>query len=108
MFLLNQMIMTFKLSAATGSLLLPSQVISGKRITTAELKGTANVSGINLSGTIDATATLIGFIPIGISGDLSGVINNLGVNVSVSENLGYFHKVNLMVRQHPYLYKHKI
>ncbi|EJO35003.1 hypothetical protein ABLT88_06045 [Acinetobacter radioresistens] len=84
-----------KLSAATGSLLLPSQVISGKRITTAELKGTANVSGINLSGTIDATATLIGFIPIGISGDLSGVINNLGVNVSVSENLGYFHKVNL-------------
>lgn len=79
------------LSAASGSLALPSQVISGRRINTANLTGTATVSGINLSGTINA-GTGIG---IPISGDLSGVINNLGVNVAVSENLGYIHKVNL-------------
>ncbi|QSB55075.1 hypothetical protein I6J48_05215 [Acinetobacter calcoaceticus] len=84
------------LSSASGSLFLPSQVISGKRITTANLTGTANVSGINLSGTIsaDAKLDLLG-LTIPLSGNVSGVINNLGVNVAVSEDLGYFHKVNL-------------
>ncbi|MNS63927.1 hypothetical protein D3C72_970370 [compost metagenome] len=79
------------LSSASGSLFLPSQVISGKRITTANLTGTANVSGINLTGTIAADTDLI----ITIAGNLSGTINNLGVNVAVNEDLGYFHKVNL-------------
>lgn len=79
------------LSSASGSLFLPSQVISGKRITTANLTGTANVSGINLSGSIKADTDLI----ITIAGNLSGTINNLGVNVAVNEDLGYFHKVNL-------------
>ena len=79
------------LSSASGSLFLPSQVISGKRITTANLTGTANVSGINLTGTIAADTDLI----ISIAGNLSGTINNLGVNVAVNEDLGYFHKVNL-------------
>ncbi|MGQ1267352.1 hypothetical protein ACT42M_04295 [Acinetobacter baumannii] len=84
------------LSSASGSLFLPSQVISGKRINTANLTGTANVSGINLSGTISADAKLdITGITIPLSGNVSGVINNLGVNVAVSEDLGYFHKVNL-------------
>ncbi|WP_447506195.1 hypothetical protein [Acinetobacter pittii] len=84
------------LSSASGSLFLPSQVISGKRITTANLTGTANVSGINLSGTIsaDAKLDLLG-LTIPLSGNVSGVIDNLGVNVAVSEDLGYFHKVNL-------------
>ncbi|MFI8145657.1 hypothetical protein [Acinetobacter sp. ABJ_C5_2] len=79
------------LSSASGSLSLPSQVISGQRINTANLIGTANVSGINLSGSIKADTDL----GITIAGNLSGVINNLGVNVGVSENLGYIHKVNL-------------
>lgn len=79
------------LSSASGSLFLPSQVISGKRITTANLTGTANVSGINLSGSIKANTDLV----ITIAGNLSGTINNLGVNVGVNEDLGYFHKVNL-------------
>jgi len=79
------------LSAASGSLVLPSQVITGKRITSANLTGTATVSGIGLGGTIKADTDL----GIGVSGNLSGTINNLGVNVSVNEDLGYFHKVNL-------------
>lgn len=79
------------LSSASGSLFLPSQVISGKRINAANLTGTANVSGINLSGSIKADTDLI----ISIAGNLSGTINNLGVNVAVNEDLGYFHKVNL-------------
>jgi len=83
------------LSSASGSLTLPSQVISGKRITTANLTGTANVSGINLSGTISADAKLDLGLTIPLSGNLTGVINNLGVNVAVNEDLGYFHKVNL-------------
>lgn len=83
------------LSSASGSLSLPSQVISGKRITTANLTGTAVVSGINLSGPIQANAQAWGAIPLTISGNLSGTINNLGVNVAVNEDLGYFHKVNL-------------
>ena len=87
------------LSAASGSLALPSQVISGKRITEANLTGSAIVSGIQLGGTVNAQANtvILGFIPltVNISGDLSGAINNLGVNVEVNEDLGYFHKVNL-------------
>lgn len=83
-----------KLSSASGNLILPSQEITGKRITTAELTGTAIVSGIQLSGTIEALARAA-ILDIPISGNLSGTINNLGVNVAVSENLGYFHKVNL-------------
>ncbi|WP_151722800.1 hypothetical protein [Acinetobacter ursingii] len=79
------------LSAASGSLVLPSQVITGKRITSANLTGTATVSGIGLGGTIKADTDL----GIGVSGNLSGTINNLGVNVTVNEDLGYFHKVNL-------------
>lgn len=84
-----------KLSAASGNLALPSQEITGKRITEANLTGTAVVSGIGLSGTVNADAKIYDVIPLSISGNLSGTINNLGVDVTVTENLGYFHKVNL-------------
>lgn len=83
-----------KLSSANGSLNLPSQVIVGSRMTTAYLKGTSIVSGIKQSGTIAADATLLG-LTIPIEGDLDGTINNLGVNVDISEDLGYFHKIKL-------------
>ena len=83
------------LSSASGSLSLPSQVITGKRITTANLTGTAVVSGIQLGGTVNADAKVYGFIPVSISGTLNGTVNNLGVDVAVNEDLGYFHKVNL-------------
>ena len=84
-----------KLSAASGSLALPSQEITGKRITEANLTGTSVVSGIGLSGTVNADAKIYDTIPLSISGNLSGTINNLGVDVTVTENLGYFHKVDL-------------
>lgn len=83
-----------KLSEASGTLSLPSQIIVGSRMKTAYLKGTSVVNGIVQSGTINANASLSG-LTIPISGDLSGTINNLGVNVSIAEDLGYFHKINL-------------
>lgn len=83
-----------KLSEASGTLSLPSQIIVGSRMKTAYLKGTSVVNGIVQSGTINANASLAG-LTIPISGDLSGTINNLGVNVSIAEDLGYFHKINL-------------
>nr|WP_174506581.1 hypothetical protein [Acinetobacter sp. Marseille-Q1620] len=74
-----------------GTLILPEQVITGKRINSAPLTATAVVGGINLSGSVKADTG----IGIPLSGNLSGQVNNLKVNVTIDENLGYFHKANL-------------
>ena len=74
-----------------GNLVLNQQAITGKRISSTILKATANVSNIKLTG--DLTAQVWGFINLGKQAD--GVINNLGVDVTINENLGLFHKANL-------------
>lgn len=74
-----------------GGLILPQQAITGKRISNTILKATANVSGIKLTG--DLTAQVFGFINLQKTAD--GVINNLGVDVTINEDLGLFHKASL-------------
>lgn len=75
----------------TGTLVLPQQTITGKRISVAPLKATATVSGINVSGDIKAMAAGI----LNLDKSVTGSINNLTVNVDISEDLGFFHKANL-------------
>lgn len=75
-----------------GDLVLPQQVITGKRINSAILNATANVRTIDLSGTISATALAI--IPLN-NKSTSGSINNLIVDATINEDLGYFHKASL-------------
>ena len=87
---------------ATGSnilkadLILPEQAITGKRITSAALIANAKVRPLAMSGTIDATATALGFIDIPLSGkQLSGTLENLNVDVAINEDLGFVHKADL-------------
>lgn len=85
---------TLNLGSATGSLAMTPQVITGKRITSATLKATASVSGVDITGSLNATASLLG-IPIPISGNVTGTVNNLNVDVTINQGLGYFHAAQL-------------
>ena len=74
-----------------ASLTLPSQVVSGRRMTNALLTAYTTVNGIDITGNLSANTGL----GIPLSGDVTGVLNNLKVNVSIDEDLGLVHKVNL-------------
>ncbi|MFK0630017.1 hypothetical protein Q4012_11855 [Acinetobacter nosocomialis] len=82
------------LGSGTGTLSMGQQVITGKRINTANLNATARVGGIAVTGTLDATASVLG-LPVAISGNVTGTVNNLDVNVAIKQSLGYFHAAQL-------------
>lgn len=82
------------LGAGTGTLSMGQQIITGKRINTANLNATARVGGISVTGTLDATASVLG-LPVAISGNVTGTVNNLDVNVAIKQSLGYFHAAQL-------------
>lgn len=82
------------LGAGAGTLSMAQQVITGKRITMANLNATAKVNGLSITGTLDATASLLG-APLPISGNVTGTVNNLDVNVAINQSLGYFHAAQL-------------
>lgn len=75
-----------------GDLVLPTQTISGRRISSAPLTAIATVRDIDLSGTLSANAG--GLIDLN-NKTTTGTLKNLIVDVALSENLGMFHKANL-------------
>jgi len=82
------------LGVGSGTLSMGQQIITGKRINTANLNATAKVGGLAITGTLDATASVLG-IPIPISGNVTGSVDNLDVNVAIKQSLGYFHAAQL-------------
>ncbi|WP_336033283.1 hypothetical protein [Acinetobacter bereziniae] len=74
-----------------GDLVLGQQAITGKRISSAPLKATANVRDIDLSGNI--VARVLSFLDL--NKETFGTIQNLKVDVDINEDLGYFHKASL-------------
>lgn len=74
-----------------GDLILPQQVITGSRISSAYLQATAKVRDIDLTGNIVANTLGV----INLDKETQGTIKNLTVDVGINENLGYFHKVGL-------------
>lgn len=74
-----------------GDLSLLEQEITGKRINSATLKASALVRDIDLSGNIIARALGV----INLDKETSGTIQNLNVDVTINEDLGYFHKASL-------------
>ncbi|WP_151822266.1 hypothetical protein [Acinetobacter oleivorans] len=82
------------LGVGTGTLSMGEQIITGKRINTANLNATAKVGGLAITGTLDATASVLG-LPIPISGNVTGSVDNLDVNVAIKQSLGYFHAAQL-------------
>lgn len=75
-----------------GDLVLNEQVITGRRINSALLSASANVREIDLSGIISAQT--LGFINLRNKNTM-GSIENLKVDVTINEDLGYFHKAIL-------------
>ncbi|WP_410568382.1 hypothetical protein [Acinetobacter sp. H1(2024)] len=82
------------LGVGTGTLSMGQQIITGKRINTANLNATARVGGLAITGTLDATASVLG-APLPISGNVTGSVDNLDVNVAIKQSLGYFHAAQL-------------
>ncbi|MFW1947616.1 hypothetical protein ACG907_06865 [Acinetobacter bereziniae] len=73
-----------------GDLVLLEQPITGKRINSAQLTASAKVREIDLTGNI--VANVIG---LNLNKETYGTIQNLTVDVSINEDLGYFHKASL-------------
>ena len=86
---------SLNLASGTGLLNIKAQTISGSRMSSVNLAGTASINNIALTGKISADAKLWGFLPIPLSGDLTGTMSNLNVGVTVSESLGFIHKLEL-------------
>lgn len=73
-------------------------VISGTRLTSANLTGTAPVPTIGFSGQMASTAflgpfPLIGYVPISLNNPVDGIITNLTADVVISEKLGFVHRI---------------
>lgn len=86
---------SLNLAEGNGTLNIKGQTISGRRMSNVNLIGTAKIDNIALSGKISANAKLWGLLPIPLSGDITGNVSNLNVDVKVSENLGFIHKLPL-------------
>ncbi|WP_254433817.1 hypothetical protein [Acinetobacter sp. Marseille-Q1618] len=86
---------SLNLAEGSGTLKINGQTISGRRMSNVNLMGTAKIDNIALSGNISASAKLWGLLPIPLSGNVSGNVSNLNVDVEVSENLGFIHKLPL-------------
>lgn len=86
---------SLNLAEGSGTLKINGQTISGRRMSNVNLTGVAKIDNIALSGNISASAKLWGLLPIPLSGNVSGNVSNLNVDVKVSENLGFIHKLPL-------------
>jgi hypothetical protein len=77
--------------SGTTTINLPTQSISGSRISSKDLTASAIINGLSLSGPISANTG----IGIPLSGQAAGTLNNLNVDVTIHENLGLVHSANL-------------
>lgn len=80
------------LTSATAALTTDESVVSGNRLTSAHLNGSADISAINFSGTL-AASVLSGLVTL--NKNVTGSITGLKAAVTVDENLGYIHAINL-------------
>ncbi len=80
------------LTSATAALTTDESVVSGNRLTSAHLTGSADISAINFSGTL-AASVLSGLVTL--NKNVTGSITGLKAAVTVDENLGYIHAINL-------------
>ncbi|MFW1766489.1 hypothetical protein ACG9X2_13620 [Acinetobacter bereziniae] len=86
---------SLNLGEGSGKLYIKGQTISGNRMTSVNLTGTAVIDNIPLGGKINAEAKLWGALPIPLGGTVNGNISNLNVSVNVDQSLGLIHKLKL-------------
>ena len=80
------------LSSATAALTTDEAIVSGNRVTTANLTGSADISPINFAGSL-AASVLSGLVTL--NKNVTGSISGLKAAVTVDENLGYIHAINV-------------
>lgn len=80
------------LSSSNANVSVPSTVISGKRMTSAPLVGSANIGALNFAGTMAANVNIIG-LTLELEKEVTGSINGLTATVPIQQDLGYIHKI---------------
>ena len=81
---------TFNLKEADANLKIKGQVISGTRMSTVKLSGSADIAPLGFEGPL--VARVVG-IPLTVNA--TGTIEGLKADITVDENLGFIHKLKL-------------
>lgn len=82
------------LSSATAPLTTDPFILSGNRQTSAQLTGKANVGQIDFAGELKASVPVLLF-NLNLTKQITGNITGLTADVTVDEDLGFIHKINV-------------
>lgn len=87
-----------QLRSAVASFVTDPAVVNGKRLSSVQLTGKADIAPITFEcatsqGCMKANVTVLGFIPIGITTAVVGKLSNLKANVNVNQSLGLIHNI---------------
>lgn len=82
------------LDSAKADIFINGTTISGKRLSSVQLDGYANINQLNFGGNLGATITE-SFGLLTLQKRVTGNITGLKANITVNENLGYIHKLKL-------------
>lgn len=85
---------SLNLDSAKADIFIKGQTISGNRMNKVLLNGYANINRINFSGNLEASLNITTGL-FKLQKTVDGNITGLKANVSVDQNLGYIHKINL-------------
>lgn len=83
------------LEATTAPFSTETATVNGRRVTAVNVNGVAYIQPIDISGSMTASVAFGGFIPLNLQKEITGVISGLRANMSLSEELGYIHKINV-------------
>jgi len=82
------------LDSANANVSVPATTISGKRMTSVPLNGTATIGTINFAGTMAANVNIIG-LTLELEKEVSGSLSDLTATVPITQDLGFIHKINV-------------
>ncbi len=67
--------------------------INGSHINSVNLFADAVIPNINFDGPLKAEIKVLNFLPVTLSKNVTGTIENLGVNIEIEQNLGMIHRI---------------
>lgn len=87
-----------QLRSAAASFVTDPAIVNGKRLSSVQLTGKADIAPIvfecaTTAGCMKAKVTVFGFIPVNIQTSVIGKLNNLKANVQVNQSLGLIHNI---------------
>lgn len=81
------------MNSATATVTTTPQVVSGKRMTSVDLAGSAVINPVTFSGQMQANANILGGIELDKT--VTGTITGLTATASIKESLAFIHKINV-------------